>query len=82
MQSHADVSEPDLCLNGRRFVGVATHFDRGVEWVGQQAGIPEQRLLQWIAAGAELSASWFLQDDVDADTRLAVAGLALSRLEA
>ena len=37
---------------------------------------------KWIAAGAGLSASWFLQDGVDADTRLAVAGLALSRLEA
>ena len=73
---------PDLCFNGRRSARVAAHFDRRVAWVGQQAGIPEQRLLQWIAAGAGLSASWFLQDGVDADTRLAVAGLALSRLEA
>ncbi len=72
---------PDLCFNGRRFASVAAHFDRRVAWVSQQSAIPEQRLLQWIAAGAGLSASWFLQDGVDADTSLAVAGLALARLE-
>lgn len=71
---------PDLGSSGRPFATVAAHFDTRLMRVSRLSAIPEQRLLQWIAAYAGLSASWFLEDGQDAGTSLAIASLALARL--
>lgn len=64
---------PEVALNPFRFV-------RRLEVVASAADLERQRLLQWTAAWAGLSAVWFLEAGEQADTPLNVAALALSAL--
>jgi streptomycin 6-kinase len=49
--------------------------------IAEAAGLPRQRLLQWILAYAGLSAAWSLADGDDPDLALAVAELAAAELD-
>jgi streptomycin 6-kinase len=55
---------------------------RQLRVVAEAAGLEEERLLQWIAAYAGLSAAWFLEDGDTESAKgdLAVAELALAEL--
>jgi streptomycin 6-kinase len=71
---------PDLCGPGIHVAIQPDVFDRRVDQVSALAGLERTRLLRWIAAGAGLSAAWFLEDGSAADVDLAVADMALRRL--
>ncbi|KJK07250.1 MULTISPECIES: aminoglycoside phosphotransferase family protein [unclassified Pseudomonas] len=60
------------------------HFSQRLEMVCALAGLPRQRLLQWIVAWCGLSAAWFQEDeDQEAvEQRLKVAQQALNALAA
>ena len=51
--------------------------ERRVNMVADAAQLERHRLLSWITAWAGLSVAWHLEDGGNADTALAVAGLAL-----
>lgn len=55
-------------------------FERRVVLVADAAGLDRRRLLQWILAWSGLSAVWLMEDELPADTRLAVAMLAAGAL--
>ena len=56
-------------------------FARQLEVVTEAAGIERERLLRWIMAYAGLSAVWFLDDGMAADTDIAVARMAAAALD-
>ncbi len=58
----------------------AQRFHRQLNVVIAETGLERRRLLQWIVAYAGLSAVWFLNDGMAADTDLAVAGFAAAEL--
>ena len=49
--------------------------------VAEAARLERQRLLRWVIAYAGLSAAWFLDDGMAADSDLAVMEMALAELE-
>ena len=55
-------------------------FLRQLSVVTEAANIERERLLRWIMAYAGLSAVWFLDDDMPADTDIAVAQMAAVEL--
>ncbi|MGU7841791.1 aminoglycoside phosphotransferase family protein [Burkholderia sp. AW33-5] len=57
-------------------------FARRVALVAEAAQLDRRRLLQWILAWAGLSAVWLIEDGLPPDTRLQVASLAASALDA
>ncbi len=71
---------PDLCGLGIHVAIQPDIFDRRVDQVSALGGLERSRLLRWIAAGAGLSAVWFLEDGSAADVDLAVADMALRQL--
>ena len=60
------------------------YFERRLEIVAEEAGLPRQRLLRWILAWAGLSAAWFIGDGMweEAKTDFFVAEKAAAMLEA
>ncbi|MFQ6575989.1 aminoglycoside phosphotransferase family protein [Pseudomonas sp. UM16] len=58
------------------------HFSQRLEIVCALAGLPRQRLLQWIVAWCGLSAAWFQEDDMQegVEQRLKLAQLAINTL--
>ncbi|QRY82167.1 3'-kinase [Pseudomonas sp. PDNC002] len=56
-------------------------FLRQLDVIVEHAGVDRQRLLEWVLAFAGLSAAWFLDDDMSADSDLAVAQLAAAELD-
>lgn len=71
----------NILCNPRQDLAEA-RFDRRVGLICELAGIPEQSLLEWTAAWAGLSASWFAADgSADAEARaLRIGALADARL--
>ncbi|MFC7287264.1 aminoglycoside phosphotransferase family protein [Herminiimonas glaciei] len=59
---------------------IPARFLRQLEVVVAHSGLQRTRLLQWILAYAGLSAAWFLEDDMEASTALAVADMAIHEL--
>jgi streptomycin 6-kinase len=55
-------------------------FERRIAVVADAASLDRRRLLQWILAWSGLSAVWLMEDELPADTRLAVAMLAAGAL--
>lgn len=70
---------PDLCASGLIFATEERNFNVRLTQVSRHSGISEQRLLQWIAAYAGLSASWFIEEGQDASISLSIAELSLAR---
>lgn len=56
-------------------------FLRQLDVISEYAQLDRRRLLQWVLAFAGLSAVWFLDDDMAADSDLAVAHLAAAELD-
>lgn len=56
-------------------------FLRQLDVISEYAQLDRRRLLHWVLAFAGLSASWFLDDDMAADSDLAVAHLAAAELD-
>lgn len=56
-------------------------FLRQLEVIVSHAGLERRRLLLWVLAFAGLSAAWFLDDDLAADSDLTVAHLAAEALD-
>ena len=65
-------------------IATATNPDRlarQVHVVSGEAGLDPKRLLQWIAAWAGLSAAWSLDDGVNAEPAMTIAGMAVKGLQ-
>ena len=56
-------------------------FERRVAIVAEAAQLDRRRLLEWVLAGAGLSALWLMEDEQPPDTRLQVAALAADALD-
>ncbi|MDF3866038.1 aminoglycoside phosphotransferase family protein [Pseudomonas denitrificans (nom. rej.)] len=67
---------PDLPTSRER-----TRFLRQLDVIVEHARVDRRRLLEWVLAFAGLSAAWFLDDDMAADSDLAVAHLAAAELD-
>lgn len=72
---------PDLCDTTIHLATQDAVFDRRLRQVSDANQIPAQRLLRWIAASAGLSATWFMNDEMDARISLRIAAMAISRLD-
>lgn len=66
---------PDLPTSRER-----TRFLRQLDVIVEHAGVDRRRLLEWVLAFAGLSAAWFLDDGMAADSDLSVAHLAAAEL--
>lgn len=58
-----------------------TRFLRQLDVIVEHAGVDRRRLLEWVLAFAGLSAAWFLDDGMAADSDLSVAHLAAAELD-
>lgn len=67
---------PDLPTSRER-----TRFLRQLDVIVEHAGVDRRRLLEWVLAFAGLSAAWFLDDGMAADSDLSVAHLAAAELD-
>ncbi|MHB9797254.1 aminoglycoside phosphotransferase family protein [Pseudomonas sp. MT3] len=67
---------PDLPTSRERW-----RFLRQLDVLVEHGGLDRRRLLEWVLAFAGLSAAWFLDDDMAADSDLAVAHLAAAELD-
>ncbi|WP_259756414.1 aminoglycoside phosphotransferase family protein [Pseudomonas sp. GCEP-101] len=67
---------PDLPTSRER-----TRFLRQLDVIVEHARLDRRRLLEWVLAFAGLSAAWFLDDGMAADSDLAVAHLAAAELD-
>lgn len=67
---------PDLPTSRER-----TRFLRQLDVIVEHARVDRRRLLEWVLAFAGLSAAWFLDDDMAADSDLSVAHLAAAELD-
>ncbi len=67
---------PDLPTSRER-----TRFLRQLDVIVEHARVDRRRLLEWVLAFAGLSAAWFLDDGMAADSDLAVAHLAAAELD-
>lgn len=71
---------PDVVDPTRPVATDPGRFSRRVEVVAAAAGLERTRLLQWILAGAGLSAAWFIGDGKPAAVSLRIAELAALEL--
>ncbi len=69
-----------FCNPDAETAAVAGRLLRQVDVVVEAAGLERKRLLQWILAGAGLSAAWRLQDGESPESELAVAELTAAAL--
>ncbi|MBD9500045.1 aminoglycoside phosphotransferase family protein [Pseudomonas sp. BGr12] len=67
---------PDLPTSRER-----TRFLRQLDVIVEHARVDRRRLLEWVLAFAGLSAAWFLDDGMAADSDLSVAHLAAAELD-
>jgi len=67
---------PDLPTSRER-----GRFLRQLDVIVEHAGLDRRRLLEWVLAFAGLSAAWFLDDDMAADSDLSVAHHAAAELD-
>jgi streptomycin 6-kinase len=67
---------PDLPTSRER-----TRFLRQLDVIVEYARVDRRRLLEWVLAFAGLSAAWFLDDGMAADSDLSVAHLAAAELD-
>ena len=70
-----------LCNPELKTVISPGRFLRQLGVVAEAARLERQRLLRWVIAYAGLSAAWFLDDGMAADSDLAVMEMALAELE-
>lgn len=71
---------PDVGRAGPPIATRPDRFERRVEIVCEAAGLERRRLLQWILAWEDLSASWFISDGVSPETDMRIAELAVAAL--
>ena len=72
---------PDKSENGPEIATLPGRLARRTAIAAERSGIPQRRLLQWVAAYSGLSAAWIFGDGDDPVFDLTMCEIALAELD-